>query len=128
MPPNAATRPGPIRLALVDDDEFVRFPLVAMLEDSGIQVCECAGGAEALVALSDPYTVDVVLTDVNMPGMDGVRLAEILWARRPELPVIFMSGQVRPDCARLFLPKPFSLKNLLGSLHMALSGGLIAPA
>ncbi len=44
MSHDRAIRPSPLRLALVDDDDYVRFPLVAMLEESGVQVRECAGG------------------------------------------------------------------------------------
>ncbi len=94
-------------------------------------MCKCANvqaGAEAAAALNDPFCVDAVLTDVNMPGVDGVMLAEILWSKRPDLKVIFMRGKLRPACARIFLPKPFSLVKLLGALDLALADQPIAHA
>lgn len=132
MPFDVAALPSPLRIAIVDDDHWVRSTLVALLDDVGARVLDFPSGTEAAAALADARAVDVVLTDVNMPGMDGVALAEALWTRRADLPVIFMSGRSPPDRAHVFLAKPFSLNALLATVSEVVSGrigrrGLTAP-
>ena len=111
-----------INVAVVDDDETVRWPVVTMLKDSGANVLEFSSASQALHALGAATTpaVDIVLTDVNMPGIDGVLFAESLWARFPLLPVVFMSGQAPPANAEFFIAKPFGKDTLFRMLATAL--------
>ena len=91
------------------DDESV--PLILrrlVLEKSGFQVIPAASGAEALDILN-AQPVDLVLTDLLMPGLNGLELARKIKERTPRLPIILLSGvnEVPEDaeCADLFLSK-----------------------
>ncbi|MEN0060995.1 MAG: response regulator [Myxococcota bacterium] len=76
---------------LVDDDELVRRSVARNLEFRKYGVTACASGPEALDVLAQ-RDVDVVLSDVWMPEMDGLRLLEIIKERRPNLPVVLFTG------------------------------------
>jgi CheY-like chemotaxis protein len=76
---------------LVDDDDAVRNVGAAMLEEMGFVVTSAASGAEALKAL-ETHSFGLLLTDVAMPGMSGVELAQVVRKRFPDLPILFASG------------------------------------
>jgi two-component system, cell cycle sensor histidine kinase and response regulator CckA len=78
---------------VVDDDASIRRLVARVLEGHGFELLEAAGGAEAL-ALSRAHAgpIDLLLTDVIMPEMDGLELARRLTAERPDTPVLYMSG------------------------------------
>ncbi len=91
-----APRPSPAlvparRILLVDDDTPVRRTLAALLRASGQEVLEAAGGAEAIQRLA-AAPVDVVLTDLGMPGITGWDVARAAKARDPRLPVVLLTG------------------------------------
>jgi CheY-like chemotaxis protein len=79
---------------------------------------ESANAGEALAAIDAGIHIDLVFTDINMPGaMDGVALAQWLAVHRPLLPVILTSGEARPGLQRAvphcrFVRKPYSLDAL----------------
>ncbi|MDY0021854.1 nitrogen regulation protein NR(I) [Arenimonas caeni] len=107
----------PPRIWVVDDDRTVRFVLAQALRDAGHVVGAFEGPREALAALDDGETPDLVFTDVRMPGVDGLAFLDALKQRRPELPVVVMSaytdvastaGAFRGG-AQEFLSKPFDL-------------------
>ncbi len=84
---------GTETLLVVEDEEAVRGVAVRSLKASGYRILEAANADEALgVSDSFPGTIDLLLTDVVMPGMDGTKLAEELRRRRPGIRVLFMSG------------------------------------
>jgi PAS domain S-box-containing protein len=103
---------------LVDDDGSVRGVTAAQLSDLGYEVVEASGPEEALVRLDARPDLDAVVTDVVMPGMDGATLAAEMRRRRPDLPILFMTGHA--DRARLIgeavLDKPFSPQDLASAL------------
>ncbi len=82
---------GRATLLVVDDDEQVRPVTAAYLRDLGYSVIEAASAGAAL-ALSRIHGIDLLLSDVVMPGSDGPTLARQLRAERPFLPVVFMTG------------------------------------
>lgn len=83
---------APVRnLLIIDDDTIVRQSVVAYLEDSGFQVLQSDLGEQGL-RLFDQHQPDVVLTDLRMPGVDGLQVLERIHAGSPETPVIMMSG------------------------------------
>jgi DNA-binding NtrC family response regulator len=102
---------------VVDDERDVLFLLKLILETHGYRAL-LAPGAEAALRLLEQgdLTVDLLLTDVVMPGMDGTDLARVSRQMRPGLPILFMSGFVDTDAVRLkiwddavrFLSKPFT--------------------
>jgi CheY-like chemotaxis protein len=84
---------GPETILLVEDDEAVR-PLIAQaLRLYGYTVLEAGNGADALdIAGREPDAIDLLLTDIVMPGMNGRELAEQLLAEQPTLHVLYTSG------------------------------------
>ena len=86
----AATR-GNETILLVDDEEVARQMLVEVLTHQGYTVLDAGRGAAAL-ALAEMAPIDLLVTDMSMPGMSGWDLAKSLRSRCPGLPVLFMSG------------------------------------
>jgi len=93
-------------------------------------VLEAGGGEEALEIVRDAgATIDLVITDVVMPNMDGPTMVRNIKATHPELPVIFMSGYAEEAFRKNdqssedihFLPKPFGLKQLAAKVKEVLS-------
>jgi signal transduction histidine kinase len=80
------------RVLVVDDEPIVREVLADLLEAAGYAVLPAPGGAEALAMLEAGEAVDLLLTDLSMPGMGGVALIEAAQARRPSLPAILLTG------------------------------------
>ncbi len=79
------------KLLVVDDDPLVRRSLAEMLRIEGYQVAEASTGAEAL-RVSSQVQPQLVVTDFNMPEVDGLQLLRELKARKPDLPVILVTG------------------------------------
>ncbi|WP_106804464.1 PAS domain-containing sensor histidine kinase [Pseudomonas sp. S5D5] len=101
----------PLDILLVDDDPLVLISTGAMLEDLGHRVTPAAGGQAALACLTQGERFDLVITDMAMPEMNGVELANTLEQLFPALPIILSSGfaEVAVDLksALTRLPKPF---------------------
>jgi two-component system, cell cycle sensor histidine kinase and response regulator CckA len=126
----AAARPGEGVVLLVEDEAPVRAFASRALRLRGYTVLEAESAEDALRTLEDPnLSVDVFVTDVVMPGMDGPSWVRTALEARPNVRVIFMSGYAEDvlseNQARIpnsvFLPKPFSLNDLAvtvqGQLH-----------
>ncbi|HWB41852.1 MAG TPA: PAS domain S-box protein, partial [Gemmatimonadales bacterium] len=102
------------RILVVDDEDAVRAVVSRVLEEEGYTVSQARDGREALESLARNGRVDLVLTDVVMPGLGARELVERLGAEYPGLPVIWMSGYPRdaafgdggPTGAHAFLQKP----------------------
>jgi two-component system, cell cycle sensor histidine kinase and response regulator CckA len=123
--PRAADLTGRGTVLLVEDEEAVRAFAARALSSRGYQVVEAGTGLEALSAMEKSGSeVDLVVSDVVMPEMDGPTLLKELRRRRPEMKVIFISGYAEeafkknlPEGERFtFLPKPFSLKELVAAV------------
>jgi PAS domain S-box-containing protein len=125
--PETSIRPkGHGELVLVvDDEDDIRTILRNVLTSSGYRVLEAADGAGAVAVLSRAgNTVDLVVTDMRMPGMDGLETIRALRGVRPDVPIVLISGlhtQTLSDEAaelgvRHVLAKPFSSALLLQSL------------
>ena len=114
-------------ILVVDDEPLIRMDVADALRDAGFAVHEACDGVEALEALAQAQ-VQLVLSDVQMPRLDGFGLARRLRAERPGLPVVLASGFVRADgvpadLADLapVLAKPFPLDALLRRIESELS-------
>jgi DNA-binding NtrC family response regulator len=114
---------------LVDDEEPVRHLVRMMLEMDGCTVLEAHNGEEAQeVADRHGNGIDLLVTDIMMPGIGGLELAQRLVARRPGLRVLFISGQITeedisPNALRTrtaFLRKPFKVGQLTQAAHRLL--------
>lgn len=77
---------------LVDDDEHVRRVAARALRTRGYTVIEASNGRDALAVLDSRERIDLLLTDVVMPGMDGRQLAELACTKQPQLKVLYTSG------------------------------------
>ena len=116
----AADLTGTGRVLLVEDEVEVRQFAVRALKRQGYQVLEAADGVEALeIMAANEGTVDIVVSDVVMPEMDGPTLFKELRRRNPAIKVIFVSGYPNEAFREslgtddfAFLPKPFSLPQL----------------
>ena len=97
---------------LVDDDAAVLVVIACMLEDLGCEVVCAHGGEEALEILSRQQNVSILITDINMPGMDGYELAERATRIRPALKVLQLSGREGRRDGFPMLRKPFSEEDL----------------
>ena len=111
---------------LVEDDERVRRLVRFTLQGQGYAVTEAGGGEAALRLLTPDRKVDLLVTDLVMPGIDGRDLATRVRVLRPDVGVVFVSGYV-PDLRRLeglpgamFLPKPFTPLELIKTVERAL--------
>jgi PAS domain S-box-containing protein len=111
--PAAASDPVPAspgRVALVvEDDALVRSMAVRGLLEAGYTALEAADGRAALeMVRSHQGRLDVVITDIGMPELDGYGLAKRLQAERPDLAVVFISGYGDAEPVTPFLQKPFA--------------------
>jgi CheY-like chemotaxis protein len=89
---NLASRPPAGRLLVVDDDPDVLEVVMQQMEAAGYAVVIAASGAAALALLDADLGVDLIVSDVSMPGMDGVQLIQQAQRRLPQLPAIFLTG------------------------------------
>jgi CheY-like chemotaxis protein len=117
-------------ILLVEDEESVRQMIRDMLGESGHQVLVAASPQEALeLSAKDDQRIDLLLTDVIMPGMNGRELSRLIVQARPGIKVLFMSGyaadilpQEGNDAETHFLKKPFTMQALLAALEERLGG------
>jgi CheY-like chemotaxis protein len=116
-------------VVLVAEDEPTILALTTrMLSSQGYTVLPAASGIDALKLARKTDRIDVLLTDVIMPGMTGSELAATLTSERPGLPIVYMSGYSNQilsdgvlDAETLYLPKPFKPQELLELLELAVS-------
>src|ERR1700749_3150874 len=109
---------------LVEDDDIIRLTTTEMLSDIGCKVKE-AGTAQEALKILDELSVDILLTDVGLPGVSGLQLAKDVYARRPDLQVVLATGDsgVQSEAARLgamFIVKPYTLASLRQGLETAM--------
>lgn len=115
-------------ILLIEDEVFLRELLVENLQDAGYAVSEASDGSDALELLQSDRRIDVLLSDIKLPDMDGYQIAQAGHALRPELKVILMTGYApTPLPAALqavvhgVLQKPFSLDALPQMIASALA-------
>jgi PAS domain S-box-containing protein len=119
--------PGAGTILLVEDEPSLRGLVAEYLREHGYEVQE-AGNAQLALELAQGAQLDLLLTDIVMPGIGGPQLAAMLKESRPYLRVIFMSGYAEHASLRdavfqegtLFLQKPFRLLSVLNKVHEAL--------
>ena len=92
---------------VVDDEPLVLAPTASMMEDLGCEVVTAANAPEALATLSADPRVEILITDINMPGMDGYELVEEAKRVREELAVILLSGREQDGSGFPLIRKPF---------------------
>ncbi|NUO72826.1 MAG: response regulator [Frateuria sp.] len=119
-------RPGHLVVLLVEDDALIRMDAAEMLRELGHEVLEVEYGPDALAALQGRH-VDVLVTDVGLPGMSGIELARRVRQLRPGIGLIFATGDTElegKEACRdaVFLCKPYDAASLARSVHRTLTG------
>jgi CheY-like chemotaxis protein len=118
MPPDSPIAPPPRVILVVEDTADLLSCVSEYFRQAGFDVVATANAQDALGAIDSGIHIDLVLTDVNMPGaMDGAGLAHWLSVNRPDMPVILTSGELRPELQRRtphrrFVRKPYVLNAL----------------
>jgi signal transduction histidine kinase len=135
--PARAADAGPARdgggrtVLVVEDDPSVGMLVREVLEELGYHVLAAADPLKAVPVLASAQPIDLLITDVGMPGMDGRELSEIARTHRAALPILFMSGYARNAAVRTdilgpkmwLLDKPFTLDALTARVERILHGG-----
>jgi CheY-like chemotaxis protein len=108
-------------ILIVDDEMHIRFLLTEALSDAGLRAIDAADAAEAVAVMEGLVSVDLVLTDVNMPGsMNGLGLAKFIRMYRPKTKVVFLTSDAwNPSLRRwgdAYVSKPCDLANLVRTL------------
>ena len=120
---------GSESVLVVEDDELVRNVVVRVLRSCGYGVVEAGNGIEALRAIEDQPPLDLLLSDVALPGMSGVELTAHVRERYPDVRVCLMSGYPRSDADRdevlaasdRFVAKPITPQMLATAVREALA-------
>jgi CheY-like chemotaxis protein len=119
---------GRTLILLVEDEILVRMMISDELRDAGYDVLEAFNGDEALVILQTQTRVDLIISDVRMPGsVDGLGLLARVKAIYPRIPMIIMSGHLEPTFALAqgatqFLAKPFAMNVVVNAVRHQLDG------
>lgn len=126
-PAQTAMDMAPATILVVDDDEDTRFLLDRILSVSGFRVIQATDGGEALLKLGrEP--IDLIVSDIHMPNLGGLKLLEILHQHRIDAPVILLTGEPSPEiearCLEMgavdYLRKPIQKPVLLARIRRAL--------
>jgi DNA-binding NtrC family response regulator len=129
-PPPSRTSLTGRQLLVVDDDKALLLALSKVLRSEGAKVLPAGDASEAIRLLSLNFgQIDLVLTDMRMPGSSGMTILSAVKGSSPEVPVIIMTAfatdGMREDCATggafAFLEKPVDVATLLGTVHKALA-------
>ena len=112
-----------VRILLAEDDDSLRGFLARALERAGYEVVACADGESAVEALDQMF--HVLLTDIVMPGIDGIEVARIAAARQPGLRIMFITGFAavalsagdRAPAGAKVLAKPVHLREIVAELE-----------
>jgi CheY-like chemotaxis protein len=112
-----------LSILVVEDDSVTRETVGSVLEEEGYRVVLARNGAEALLAVAEDKP-DLVLTDMNMPGLDGLAVLGGVRARHPDLPVVMFTADqtanTEREARRLgaddFISKPFNLDDMLSRI------------
>jgi two-component system, cell cycle sensor histidine kinase and response regulator CckA len=118
-----------VSVLVVDDETAVRRFAARVLQREGFEVFEASDGVEALeIVKASDSSIDVVVSDIVMPRLNGVELMQALATLRPDLPVILMSGYATAALSELgiaapcsILMKPFQAERLLAEVQRCVS-------
>jgi CheY-like chemotaxis protein len=107
---------------IVDDDSEVRIIIAEFLQDFGYHVIQASGGTEALDLLGETPDLRLLITDIRMPDMSGIELANLATRRQRDLKVILISGYfVSQQVEWRFLRKPFRMRDLEAAVRAELN-------
>ncbi len=126
---------GGLRVLIVDDEEHVRMVVREVLSDMGYASMSVSDPYAALSALTRATRIDLLITDVGLPGMNGRELAETARRLRPELPVLFITGYAENAAIREsftgtnmgLITKSFDLEQLSAKINEMLGSAAVQP-
>ena len=119
------------RILVVEDDEIFRYAVATMLANAGYIVEEASDYRRALDVLEDAKPLDLVLTDISMPVVNGFALARIARQRRPGMQIVFMTGwDELPIAAQTgtVIHKPADPEVIIGAVNRLIDPALRPPA
>lgn len=117
------------KVLIVDDEQLIIDLLVEAFEEAGFDVATATNAIDAHTVLEDSGGIDLVVTDIRMPGqVDGVVFSQVVAQEHPGLPIILMSGVSEPDdrdvpTGSTFVPKPFRPALLVEEAKLLLARG-----
>jgi two-component system cell cycle sensor histidine kinase/response regulator CckA len=134
MIPSEPVRPGhPHKILVAEDEDLILRIFEGILKKAGFEVVGAEDGNKAAAIFdADPEGIDLVITDMALPGIPGDALAAHIRKSRPEMKIIFSSGCITDAPNRaidelqnaMFLPKPFSFEELVAVVKKALATDL----
>jgi two-component sensor histidine kinase/CheY-like chemotaxis protein len=123
--------PTPPKVLVVEDEMLLRMRAVDIVEDAGFTAIEAMNADEALAILESRSDVDLLFTDIQMPGsMDGLKLAHAVYERWPSIKIILVSGKLlptdseRPTDSRFF-GKPLEVKQMIAEIREMIGQGAL---
>lgn len=121
-PAPEATRDRGRLILVVDDDPEVRLIVAECLEEAGFDTIQAENGLAALRLLARNPDVKLIISDIRMPQMSGIELAQAAKRQKPNLAVILISGYFLPQQVGFrFLRKPFRLAELRAAIETELA-------
>ena len=123
--------PLPPKVLVVEDEMLLRMRAVDIVEDAGFTPIEAVNADEALAILESRSDVDLLFTDIQMPGsMDGLKLAHAVHERWPSIKIILVSGKLtptdgeRPTDSRFF-GKPLEVNQMIAEIQEMIGQGAL---
>lgn len=122
----AAADPGdglPRKVLVVDDEPDLVELARVLLGYYGMDVCVAHGGVEAMEMLAGDPDIDALFSDVMMPGMNGLELADATYLRYPHIHILLTSGYTAPELAGpysrryAYIPKPYRIEEVIARLR-----------
>jgi len=110
-------------ILIVEDDVLANEHLEFILQQAGYEVVSATSADEATELLDDRQDIQLIVTDINLPGtMNGLRLAAAVKARQPAMNIIIVTGYGAPKAdeipqGSLFVPKPYSARTMIEAVR-----------
>jgi CheY-like chemotaxis protein len=124
VPPQPNLRRQPVRIVVVEDEVLIRLLVANELREAGFVVIEATCADDALSYFQAGGQVDLVLSDIRLPGsLSGVDLARLLRKDLPSLPIILTSGNPGTEYMNdvtLFVPKPYKVEHVVALVFSTL--------
>jgi len=122
----------PPKVLVVEDEMMLRMRAVDIVEDAGFIAIEAVNADEALAVLESRSDIDLLFTDIQMPGsMDGLKLAHAVHERWPSIKIILVSGKLTPTEAEKpihsrFFGKPLEVKQMIAEMQEMIGQGSLS--
>jgi two-component sensor histidine kinase len=132
VPPKDLETSVPPKVLVVEDEMMLRMRAVDIVEDAGFTPIEAVNADEALAILESRSDIELLFTDIQMPGsMDGLKLAHAVHRRWPSIKIILVSGKLTPTDAEKpihsrFFGKPLEMKQMIAEMQEMIGQGAVS--